>query len=210
MLQSAASRPVLRRTHDRKEPPSMKILALQGSPRTDGNTAAMLDLIEKHLDGVHTFERIDLVDSDVSGCHSCYECQHVPDTHGCAVEDDGQQILDKVLEADAIIYATPLYMWGITSWLRAIMERHLSLVMGYMTGDWNSLIEGKQVALLVTAGGPEEDNADAVQTVFQRFADYGKARSLGTYIVPLCTTPEELGEKGMETAKRLASEIAAA
>jgi multimeric flavodoxin WrbA len=186
----------------------MKVLALQGSPHTDGNTATMLDFVKKYLGGGHSFERIDLVEMKVSGCHACYECQHVPDTHGCAVEDDGQAILDKVLEADAIIYATPLYMWGIASWLRAIMERHLSCVMGYMTGEWTSLVKGKTVALLVTAGGPAEQNADAVTTVFQRFTDYGKTKSLGTYVVPLCTTPDELGEKGEEIAKRLADDIA--
>ncbi len=187
----------------------MKVLALQGSPHTDGNTAAMLDLVEKHLGDGHSFERVDLIEHTVSGCQACYECQEVPDTHGCAVEDYGQRILDKVLEADAVVYATPLYMWGIASWLRAIMERHLSLVMGYMTGEWNSLVEGKKIVLLVTAGGPEEENADAVKTVFQRFAEYGKCRSLGTRVVPLCTTPEELGEKGDEVAKKLAEDIAA-
>jgi multimeric flavodoxin WrbA len=187
----------------------MKILALQGSPHTDGNTAAMLELVRKHLGDEHTFERIDLFEKTVSGCHACYECQQVTDRHGCAVEDDGPALLDRVIGADAVIYATPLYMWGVASWLRAFMERHLSCVKGYMTDNWVSLIEGTKIAQLVTAGGPEENNADAVKVAFQRFADYGKTENLGTYVVPLCTTPDELGEKGDDMARKLAADIVA-
>jgi len=186
----------------------MKILALLGSPHADGNTGTILDLVAEQL-GDHTFERVNLADHTISGCRACYTCQQVPDAPGCAVQDDAIALLDKVLEADVIIYATPLYMWGIASWLRNFMERHLSFVTGYMTGDWKSLVQDKSAALLVTAGGPEEGNADVVRTVFDRFADYGKVKNLGTYVVPLCTTPDELGEKGEGVARRLAADIAA-
>jgi multimeric flavodoxin WrbA len=114
-----------------------------------------------------------------------------------------------MLTSDVIVYATPLYCWGFSSQMKAFLDRHYCLVTGYGTPEYKSLAQGKKVALLVTCAGPIEDNADLIQVAFSRLSDYSKSEVVGKYIVPLCTTPDAIGPEGMETAKRMVSDICA-
>ncbi len=187
----------------------MKIVTIMGSPHEDGNTATALAMFEKHVAGENEVDRIDLKDFEVNGCQGCFACQQTAGAPGCVVPDDGNDLLERVMAADAIVYATPLYMWGVTSALHAFLERHLSLVSGYMSEDWNSLIAGKPAALLVACGGPVEGNADVVQIVFERVCTYAKVKPVGTFIVPRCTIPDELGEEAEGITSKMADGIIA-
>jgi multimeric flavodoxin WrbA len=185
----------------------LKILTLQGSPKKNGNTAAALALFEKNVGGEHEVEHVDVADLTLVGCQACYSCMKNPNEPACVTRDDAIGVLDKILDADAVVYATPLYMWGVAARLRALMERHFCLVSGYGGQDWKSLVEGKKVALLVTCGGPIENNADAVQAVFNRFANYGRCDVVGTYIAQRATSPDRVEEYAGEVAKKMAADF---
>ncbi len=187
----------------------MKIVTIMGSPHKDGNTATALAMFEKRVAGEHEVERVVLSDFDVKGCQGCFACQQTIGVPGCVVPDDGNDLLERVMAADAVVYATPLYMWGMTSTLHAFLERHLSLVSGHMSEDWNSLIAGRPAALLVAAGGPDEENADVIKTVFERICQYARAKHVGTFVVAHCTTPDKLGAEAEEIAKKIADGITA-
>ena len=80
--------------------------------------------------------------------------------------DDAQDVFHRMIVADGILFATPLYMWSYASHLKALLDRSLCLSRGYESPEHRSFVEGKRTALLVTCGGPIDGNADAIQTTF--------------------------------------------
>jgi multimeric flavodoxin WrbA len=185
----------------------MKVLMILGSPRKKGNTAAVLGMFEKIIGKDHEVERINITDVDVKGCRGCYACQKTPDEPGCVQKDDAASIFERIMDADAVVYGTPLYCWSFTAQLKALLDRHLCLVTGYLTPDHKSLVDGKKVALLVTCMGPIEQNADLIPGIFDRMMAFLKGDVAGKYILPGCTTPDELGDQAAEIANKIAEDI---
>ena len=186
----------------------MHVLVLLGSPRPEGNTARILNWVERDLaEFGHTSERIDLASLSIKGCASCFACAESQDEPGCALADDAGPLFEKMMAADAIVYATPLYMWGVSAQTKALIDRSLCLVRGYQSPEHQSFLEGKPTALVLTCGGPEKGNAEAVTTMFPRFADFLKLDDRGVYVFPHCAEPRHLpnthGTKAREIAERL-------
>jgi len=186
----------------------MKAITLLASPRPEGNTARILNWVERDLEEVgHQSERIDLTALNVGGCTACYACAESPDVPGCVINDDALRVFDKMMNADAIVYATPLYMWGVTAQLKALLDRSLCLSRGYLSPEHRSFVERKPTALVLTCGGPEKGNAEAVTTMFPRFAEFLKLDNRGVYVFPHCGEPRHLpnthGTKAREIAERL-------
>lgn len=103
----------------------MKIIALNGSPRRTGNTATLL---HKALEGAAAAgadtECIDLYTLKYKGCISCFSCKRKDKEHGiCAVKDDLAPVLEKVKQADAVLFGSPIYFMNLTSGLQAFLER---------------------------------------------------------------------------------------
>lgn len=185
----------------------MKIITILGSPRKKGNTAKLLSMFEDEIKETQQIERINVTQYKVGGCLGCYKCKEKPGDPGCVQKDDALTIFEKMIQADAIVYASPLYCWSFTSQIKPLIDRHFCLVSGEGTSDHDSLIGGKRAALLVTCAGPIEGNCDAIQGIFAGFTDYLKLDGKGNYILPFCTTPDAIGENGVEIARKLAKAI---
>ncbi len=99
----------------------MKLLALNGSPRADGNTFRYLTMILERAKslGAET-ELIQLADKNLRGCRGCYECIAAK---RCTLDDDFQGIFPKMAEADAILLGSPVYHSSITAELKAVLDR---------------------------------------------------------------------------------------
>ena len=106
----------------------MKIYAINGGPRKNGNTATLL---EKALEGARSVgsdvetEMIHLYDYNYKGCISCYSCKRKgsPSLNRCAVVDDLTPIIEKATYADGVIFGTPIFFSGITGALQSFLER---------------------------------------------------------------------------------------
>ncbi|UCG59943.1 MAG: flavodoxin family protein [Phycisphaerales bacterium] len=188
----------------------MKVTTILGSPKKNGNTAKVLGLFEEQIAQDHNVDRITVATSSIKGCLGCHACQKVPDEPGCVQKDDALPIFERMMSSDVVIYASPLYCWGFSSQMKALLDRHFCLVTGYGTPDYKSLVQDKNVALLVTCAGPVENNTDLIQTMFDRMSDWGQCNVIGKYVVPFCTTPDAIGAEGMEIVKKMAADIAAA
>ena len=184
----------------------MKILTIMGSPRKKGNTAAVLSAFEELAEGTHQVERINIRDVKVAGCLGCDRCFQVSDKPGCSQRDDGNPILERVLDADLIVYASPVYCWSYTAQLKALMDRHYCLVK-WKDGVSRSLEPGKPAMLLLTCGGGALNNADLVQEEFKREIAYLEWRSAGMYVVDNTTTPAELGDRRSATARAMLADL---
>lgn len=108
----------------------------------------------------HTWELIWLYDKDIRPCLACRVCQDVLDGFGCIQQDDMADIAGRILAADCIVLATPIYSWFCTAPMKAMLDR---LVYGmnkyYGKEKGGSLWKGKPLALLLTGGYPEEESA---------------------------------------------------
>ena len=110
-----------------------------------------------------------------------------------AAQDAGVEVFGRMKEADAIVYATPLYCWGFTAQVKPLIDRHLCLATGY--GDpstHKSHIESKRVALLVTAAGQEgKGNSDLITEVFKRLGATALKRTCENWLNDLARKASE-------------------
>ncbi len=99
----------------------MKVIGICGSPRDESNTAFFLDQVLEPLKEkkVNT-EVIRLNNYQISGCKGCYGCVKAKQ---CMVKDDFQEIFSKMMEADGILFGSPVYHASITSELKALLDR---------------------------------------------------------------------------------------
>lgn len=184
----------------------MQVVTILGSPRKSGNTAAVLERFEESVVSPHRVQRIDLAGRTVGGCRGCDACQKRKEGPGCVQEDDAAGIFERLLAADAILYATPLYVWSFSAQLKALLDRQYCLVK-YSERGSRSLLAGKLAALLVTCGGTAEHDADLIGPTFERAMSWGQCRVVGTYVVPGCTIPNRLGDAAWETARQIAEDL---
>ncbi|CQR71048.1 2-amino-4-deoxychorismate dehydrogenase [Sporomusa ovata DSM 2662] len=115
----------------------MKVLAFNGSPRKTWNTAVLLNhaLEGAASQGAET-EIIHLYDLNYKGCISCFACKlKNGKSYGkCAYKDDLTPILEKIEQADAIIFGSPIYLGAVTGEMRSFLER---LIFQYLVYDKN-------------------------------------------------------------------------
>ncbi|MCX6032075.1 MAG: NAD(P)H-dependent oxidoreductase [Chloroflexi bacterium] len=185
----------------------MKIVTILGSPRKRGNTAAVLQAFEALVSIEHQVERINITDYHVAGCRGCDHCFGELTEPGCLQKDDAVRLLARILAADVVVYACPVYCWSFPAQLKALLDRHYCLVKWQDGEVAAALMTGKRVALLVTCGGEADDNADLIQVMFDREIAYVRGVVVGKYVVANCTTPAELGERAAATARRMVREI---
>lgn len=188
----------------------MNTIILQGSPRKKGNTATVLGWIEEELKTRgHGVESIYLNGKDIRPCLACAKCKEVSDEIGCVQKDDGLETLKKMVDAELVIFASPLYFWGVTAQLKALIDRTYSLYTNYHKPDHASLVEGQRQAFLMTGGGPYENNAEAAFTAFDRLLKPHKSVKAGELFIGGCSTPENIPEsvkaQAVEFARRISS-----
>ncbi len=187
----------------------MNVLTLLSSARPKSNTARMLGWVEENLEAMgHQVQRIDLFKKQINGCLGCAKCRENTTEPGCVQKDDAPAILDRMIKADAVVYAAPLYMWGFPAQIKAFMDRTYSLVNNYGSPDHSSLVAGQRQALLMTAAGGYENNGEGAVTTFRRIADYHKAIPAGELFLGGATSPENMGEEEKAKAALLAKQVA--
>lgn len=159
----------------------MKLTVLMGSPRPNGNTAALLRpfLDECGRMGAETCcFRLDGM--KLAPCRGCMACQEVPDRPGCVQEDDFQTVFQAMGACDVVILATPIYSWYCTPPMKALMDRAIYAGNKYYGREKGpSLLEGKRVATLVTCGYRPQEGADLWEQGLKRWCAHGKMEYMG-------------------------------
>ncbi len=174
----------------------MRISTLLGSAKKKGNTATVLGWVEEELESLdHDVERIYLYNKSIRGCLGCAKCRENPDEIACIQKDDTIGIMEQMISSDVVLFASPIYFWGFSAQMKALIDRCYSLVTNYHKPGHTSLMEGKRIGLLVTGMDAYEENAEGMFTVFDRIADYLLARKSGELYVGGCSTPAELSEE---------------
>ena len=102
----------------------MKVVAFNGSPRKEGNTTSMVKLVFEELEkeGITT-ELIQLSGKKIHGCIACEKCFENKNQR-CSVDNDVvNECIEKMLEADGIILASPTYVTDVTAEMKALIDR---------------------------------------------------------------------------------------
>ena len=133
----------------------MKVLIVSSSPRKEGNSDALCDRFAKGAsEAGHEVEKIMLRDKKIFPCNACME------THTCAIKDDMADIFPKLLKADVILLASPVYFYSVSAQMKALIDRCLV--------DHKSLA-GKQFYFIITAADPQREASEGTLAALRGF-----------------------------------------
>jgi multimeric flavodoxin WrbA len=149
------------------------ILILSGSPKKNGNTAA---LVEWFMEGAGSKNaKIEVIHAaflqyKFPGCTSCRACQK-QEAYECVIDDDANLALRKMAAADVIVMATPLYFFAASAQLKVLIDRMFALYKwDNAAGTMRTVLKGKTLLLLGSAY--EDVGLDAMEKPFMLTADY--------------------------------------
>lgn len=109
---------------------SKKIVILNGSPRKNGNTSALVTAFSLGAESVgNTVKEFFLSDMDIHGCKGCFG-GHSDRACPCAQKDDMDKIYPYVMECDVLVFASPLYYWNMSGQLMTAIDRLFALEEG--------------------------------------------------------------------------------
>ena len=131
-----------------------KVIILNSSPRKNFNTAKLLKEAQKGAESVGAqAEYFILYDYNFKGCMSCFACQRKGSTTEgvCAIKDDIKPILEKCINADAIIIGSPVYFSYPTGMFRCFLERLLFANHTYMVDKENGGLK-RRLKKVIPAG----------------------------------------------------------
>ena len=136
---------------------SKKVLIISSSPRKDGNSDVLCnEFLKGAIDAGHQAEKIFLKDKKINFCAGCGYCAE-NDYQGCAQKDDMNEILDKMFDADTIVFATPIYFYAISGQMKTFIDR--------VCGKYTHL-NNKEFYYILTAA---DTNQGAVQFALGEF-----------------------------------------
>lgn len=98
-----------------------KVLIISGSPRKNGNSDTLCNEFMKGAEeSGNQVEKIRLAEKKLNFCTGCGTCNT---THKCVQKDDMEEMLNKMVEADVIVLATPAYFYGMSGQLKTFIDR---------------------------------------------------------------------------------------
>lgn len=185
----------------------MQVLALNSSPHRDkGGTGAILNpFLEGMKDAGADVELIYVRDLEIRPCKGCYVCwTKSPGT--CVQKDDMAQILPKLASADIVVFATPVYVDGMTSTMKALMDRSIPLIRGvweirddHCRHPRRDPKEGK-IILVSASGFTELDNFDPLIAHMKAACKNLNREFIGAVVRPYSWALSMLEQQGVDVA----------
>lgn len=180
---------------------SKKIAVITGSPRKNGNSFAMTDAFIKAAEAKgHTVTRFDAAMKKVGGCHACETCFKTG--KACSFDDDFNTIAPAILEADAVVFTTPVYWYSIPAQIKGVIDKLFSFVVGGRD------IGGKECALITCCEEDDLSVMDGVRIPIERTAALIKWHMVGEVLVPGVLNPGDIEKTdGCAQAAALADKL---
>ena len=150
------------------------IVILVGSMRINGNTAR---LVQSFADGAVQNNNVEIVyvaDYNVNPCIGCNSC-FVREGNKCFQDDDMVKIYEKLRNADIVVIASPVYFYGISAQLKAIVDR--------LHTPMRNTFHIKKLGLLLVGAAQLPNLFDPILMQYQMVLDFFKLESIGTVLV---------------------------
>ena len=158
----------------------MRIIVLFASPNENGSTKLLVNEFEKGAkEKGHSVEIVDVTKSDIHACRGCVHCGY---EGPCVQQDDMQEIKNKILNSDMLVFATPLYYYGMTAQLKAVVDRFCF---------FNSSLTRKHIksALFSVAWNSNSWTFDALEAHYKTLVSYLDMQDQGMILGKGCGTP---------------------
>lgn len=147
----------------------MKILVLNGSPRSAGNTSAMVEAFtEGAMEAGHTVTVIQVGTKKIAGCMGCEYC-HTKENGVCIQKDDMSEVYAELEEAEMLVLASPVYYFTFSGQLQCVIHRT------YAIGVPKKL----KMAALILSSGSDGVYAASIQQYQDAVIDYMELEDAG-------------------------------
>ena len=158
----------------------MKIVVLQGSPNKKGSTFILADCFRQGAeDAGHTVEMIDVAHAKIHPCTGCIHCGY---EGPCVQKDDVEEIRKNILVADMLVFATPLYYYGMSAQLKTLIDQFCA---------FNSSMQRKHMksVLLTVAWNSDSWTFEALEAHYKTLVRYLNLTDMGMVLGYGCGTP---------------------
>lgn len=179
----------------------MKVLVVCGSPHKNGTTNALAEAFISGIDlNKHQVEKIQLADKKIAPCKGCDYCKKHDGK--CVSGDDMELLNPSILEADVLVFVSPLYYFGFTAQLKAFIDRFYAINAGLHA-------QTEKKAILLTAGADTDDSAmDGIVANYETMVRYLGWKNIGEICAYGCAVKENLVETSyLEEAKKLGESL---
>ena len=159
----------------------MKIVALKGSPHRHGSSNALAgEFIRGAKESGHEVEEFDIPFLDVHPCIGCGKCGM---DGPCEFQDDNVAISDALLDADMVVFVTPIYYFGLSAQIKAVIDRFYSYTMK---------LSGKHLkaALITASWDSDADVMPYTVAYYEKLCTYMNFSNEGMVLGLGCGTPE--------------------
>lgn len=155
-----------------REKQKMKILVLTGSPRKNGNSNTLADsFIKGATEAGHEVVRFDSAFKNVHPCIACNSCGM---DGPCVFKDDFEFVRDNIVTADAVVFATPMYYFGVSAQLKAVIDRFYAIN--------GKIHRPKKAVLLMTYANTAASQAKPIESHYKVLLDYLGWQDVGQVI----------------------------
>lgn len=137
-----------------------KVLILSGSPRKGGNSDLLCDeFMRGAQEAGNAVEKIRVQEKKIACCLACYACRN---TGVCAIQDDMAEVMQKMIDCDVLVLASPVYFYSIDAQLKAVIDRSVC--------RWTE-VKNKEMYYIMTAADGEKTSMDTTLACFRGYAD---------------------------------------
>ena len=158
----------------------MKIVVLFGSPNRKGSTNILVEEFRRGAEeSGHLVEVIDICHADIHPCTGCVACGY---EGPCVQKDDVDVIRQKLLASDMVVFATPLYYYGMSAQLKTVVDRFCA---------YNSSLNSRHIksALLTVAWNADDWTFEALTAHYKTLVKYINFDDKGMILGYGCGSP---------------------
>ena len=152
----------------------MNILILSGSPRKGGNTDLLVEAFVKGASQKHHVEVVSVHDYKVNPCMGCNAC-FKNENNACIQKDDMSLIYDKMAVADMLVIASPVYFYGLSAQLKAVIDRFHNPI--------RDTYHIKKTALLLVGAASLPELFDGILAQYRLCLNFFKLEDAGRVLV---------------------------
>lgn len=165
---------------------SKNVVIITASLRSNSNSDALAAAFAEGASGAgNRVETISLKDKKLAFCRGCFACQEIGH---CVMDDDANAITEKVAAADVVVFATPVYYYGMAGQMKVLLDRMNAL----FTKDYAF----RDVYLLTTCADESEDELHHVTSGIEGWvACFEHARLAGVLHAPANMAPGDIGKQ---------------
>ena len=176
-----------------------KIVVLMGSPRKGGNTDLLASAFAEGASAKHEVKVIRVADYKINPCIGCNAC-FAKEDHSCFQKDDMAKIYEKLKQADTLVIASPVYFYGLSAQLKALVDR--------LHNPIRNEFHFKKLGLILVGADTLPALFDPILLQYKMTMEYFHLESIGTVLVRGAANKGDVQKTdGLKLARELGEKV---